>query len=180
MKTEYKGYTIQFSENAETWGCYNIEFHHASLGKVKERIDKLHRELRKASTVECLVLRSGGYGNRPEFIDAKIVEYSKPIREKAAAFERVPTGEIVDHEVYASFVSNMSERAGRNRQALSTVFIDSEYNHQIMAEMRKLHDHAKSLTDRMNELKKTLKTVPSSEIVNLFTASDHKFEEGDV
>lgn len=53
IKTEYRGYEIRFSEDADEWTCSDCNIGHQSLQKVKAGIDKLHMKMRKESAVEC-------------------------------------------------------------------------------------------------------------------------------
>lgn len=70
IETEHRGVKIRYSDNEDTWYCSELSFSHASLRRVKARIDKWWKDARSAAAME--VYRIGGDGTiRP----AQVVEY---------------------------------------------------------------------------------------------------------
>ena len=179
LTTQYRGYDITFSENGETWWCRDIEFSHEKLSKVKERIDKLHLQLRKASSVDCLVLTKGsGYGRDEDvFHEGKIVEYLRPERAKRpGTFERVGTGEIIDHNI-AVVSARRGEKASRRTQMLS-----SAYAPEAVDMLPAIHAQQKIIREAQAEIERIRDAMPRikfEQLADLVRASEHVFTEGE-
>lgn len=179
LTTQYRGYDVTFSENGETWWCRDIDFSHEKLSKVKERIDKLHLQLRKASSVDCLVLTGGSGYVRDEdvFHEGKIVEYLKPERAiRPGTFERVGTGEIIDHNI-AVVSAKRGEKASRRTQMLS-----SAYALEAANMLPAIHAQQKIIREAQAEIKRIRDAMPRikfEQLADLVRASEHVFTEGE-
>lgn len=178
-QVEYRGYTIRFSENEEKWRCWDIEFGHEKLSKVKERIDKMHLQLRKASSVDCLVLEGVGshdIRNVATFHEGKIVEYLRPERAvRPGTFERVGTGEIIDHHV-AVVSAKRGDKASRRTQMLSNA-----YALEAADMLPAIHTQQKIIREAEDEIKRIRASMPRiqfEQLADLVRASEHVFSEG--
>lgn len=175
--TEYRGYTIRYSENEDEWSCYDVGASHAKLSRVKAKIDEMHRKLRKANAFHCLSVSSYGGANACE---ATIVEYIGPIREKAHSYQRVGDGEIIDHEVaFMSAHFGGSKKKSRQKGSLSKLVLNTPENMRRIDEANRLSDEAKALERQSQEIIKSLDRPHIDHIAELVTASAHKFEETD-
>ena len=177
MRTEYRGYEIRFSENMETWECYAIEFSHEKLSKVKERIDRLHLQLRKSSSVDCLVME-GGYDRQPaKFHDGKIVDYIGVVRAtRPNSFERVATGHVIDHSV--AVVSGKSgEKASRRKQRLSEAFAPEAAD--MLPAIIKQQEIIRQAESEIKRIKAAMPRIQFSDLDALVKASEHVFTEGE-
>ena len=178
LRTEYRGYDIIFSENMEKWSCYAVDFSHEKLSKVKERIDKLHLQLRKSSSVDCLVME-GGYGEvAAKFYEGKIVDYLGVVRaQKPGTFERVHTGPVVDHSV-AVVSAKGGDRASRRSQKLSDAFAPEAAD--MLPAILEQHDIIDRAQKEISRIKAAMPRVQFADIESLVKASEHVFSEGEV
>jgi hypothetical protein len=55
ITVEHRGYSITYAENEEVWRCYAVDFEHASLSRVKARVDKIAAEDRRLG-IETIVV----------------------------------------------------------------------------------------------------------------------------
>jgi len=179
MQTEYKGYAINFNENSEEWSCYSISFSHKSLSKVKDKINRLHIDLRKASAIRALSCKTFYSSDLPRFFDATILEYCEPIRRKETSFERTPTGPICDHVVYASFTDRDDSQPSRKKVNLSDMYQDTPENHKIMAELVSLTKQINQMKKILHETAKRMATIDAALLDPLIEASGHVFSEGE-
>jgi hypothetical protein len=70
IETEHRGIKVRYSDNEDTWYCSELSFSHASLRRVKARIDKWWKDARSKAAID--VYRIGTDGTiRP----AQVVEY---------------------------------------------------------------------------------------------------------
>ena len=177
LQTEYRGYTITFAENMEQWSCYAIEFSHEKLSKVKERIDRMHLQLRKASSVNCLVMENAWDGQTAKMHEGKIVDYLGVVRaQRKGTFERVYTGPVVDHKV-AVVSAKGGEKASRRTQSLSEAFAPEAADMlPVIHEQQAIIRRAKSEIER---IKGDMPRVQFSQLDQLVRASEHVFEEGE-
>lgn len=174
LSTDYKGYTIRYSENEEVWTCYDVGASNEKLGRVKAKIDDMHRKLRKANAFHCLDV-SGYRGATAQ--DATIVEYLGPIRKKRSS-ERVGTGEIEDHQVaYMSVGGGLSDKKTRQTGALSKLTLDTTANRHTIAEAARLMEQAREIETQAASLLKQLSSPKIEDIADLVAASDHRFDE---
>jgi hypothetical protein len=180
LQTTYRGYTIRFGENDEKWSCWDIEFSHEKLSKVKERIDRLHLQLRKASSVDCLVM-GGGYrdGEVPKFYEGKIVDYSGVIRsQRPGTFERVHTGPVVDHQVaVVSAKNSLSDKPSRRTQRLSEAFAPEAAD--MMPDILRQCDIIRDASAEIARIKAAMPRIQFDQLADLVRASEHVFTEGD-
>lgn len=56
---QHRGYEIHYSENQDVWRCYDLDYEHARLGKVKEKIDAIEREHRKMARQAIYISNDG-------------------------------------------------------------------------------------------------------------------------
>jgi hypothetical protein len=176
LSTEYRGYTIRFGENDEKWWCSDIEFSHERLSKVRERIDRLHLQLRKASSVDCLIMDLEYADAGSKFHEGKIVDYLGVIRSpRPGAFERVYTGPVVDHKV-AVVSARRGEKASRRSQNLSSAYAPEA------ADMMPLICAQQEIIKRARaEIKRIVSAMPRvqfDQLADLVKASEHVFTEG--
>lgn len=173
LTTEYRGYTIRFSENEEVWRCADIRFDHAKLNKVKERIDDLHRKLRKASALPCLIV-----SNRWSSVEARegtIIEYIGPKTTRSWS-----DGEkVVGHQVAVMSTREINERPGREiMQIEELVPADDPAAWAKIEEARAIAAQIKALEEDLNAAVKAIPRLSIEAIPNLIKASEHRFEEG--
>jgi hypothetical protein len=175
--TEYRGYTIRYSENEDVWTCYDVGASHEKLSRVKAKIDEMHRKLRKANAFHCLTVSSYGGVSAEE---ATIVEYLGPIRAKTSAYQRVGDGNVIDHEVaFMSARGGFSDKKTRQKGKLSDLSLGTEENLRRISEAKKLYDEAKKIEGQSREILKMLDRPTVDQIAELIAASEYKFEETD-
>ena len=173
--TEYRGYSIRYSENEDVWTCYDVGASHEKLSRVKAKIDEMHRKLRKANAFHCLDVSSYGGVSAD---DATIVEYIGPIRAKTNSFQRVGDGEIIDHEVaFMSARHGSNGRKSRQKGSLSKLVLNSPENLRRIDEAKRLYEEARKIEKQSQEIMQTLDRPSVDQIAELVTASAHKFEE---
>lgn len=176
METEYRGYQIRFSEKEEKWGCYDIEFSHDKLSKVKERVDAMHLKLRKGAAFDCYML--GTERGLTVLAEAKVIDYIKPIREqRPGTFERVYTGPIIDHEFAVMAKHHGRDRMSRRACSLSNVIDLSAAD--CLAALNDLERQAADLAKRIADAKAALPRVRFDDLADLVKAASHSFTEGE-
>lgn len=177
MATEYRGYTIRFGENDEKWSCYDIEYSHEKLSNVKERIDRLHLQLRKASSVDCLVMSDifSDYQNAT-MLDGKIVDYIGVIRsQRPGTFEREHTGPVVDHKV-AVVSARGGDKPSRRTQNLSDAF--SPEAADMLPLILRQQAIIREARAEISRIRAALPRIQFDQLADLVKASEHVFIEG--
>lgn len=177
LETEYRGYKISFSENAENWSCFDIEYSHEKLSKVKERIDRLHLQLRKASSVDCLVMENSHHDTGTAFHEGKIVDYLGVVRsQRPGTFERVNTGPVVDHKV-AVVSARRGDKASRRTQNLSEAFAPEAA--EMLPAILEQQAIIKRARDEIQRIRKAMPRIQFDQLADLVRASEHVFSEGE-
>jgi len=176
LATEYRGYTIRFGENDEKWWCSDIEFSHENLSKVRERIDRLHLQLRKASSVDCLVMEGSHSDAGTAFHEGKIVDYIGAVRsQRHGTFEREYTGPVVDHKV-AVVSAKRGDKAIRRTQNLSDAYAPESAD--MMPAILEQEGIMRRARDEIKRIKDAMPRVQFDQIGDLVKASEHVFTEG--
>lgn len=177
LDTEYRGYTIRYGENDEKWWCSDIEFSHERLSKVRERIDRLHLQLRKASSVDCLVMENSHHDSGTAFHEGKIVDYIGVIRsQRPGTFERVYTGPVVDHKV-AVVSAKRGDRASRRAQNLSDAYAPEAA--EMLPAILEQQAIIKRARDEITRIRKSMPRIQFDQLSDLVKASEHVFQEGE-
>lgn len=60
IKTEHKGYKIEYFEHADAWGCYELELDGKSLASLKAKINKIDMDARRLDRIPIIVLDGWG------------------------------------------------------------------------------------------------------------------------
>lgn len=108
IETEHRGIKIRYSDNEDTWYCSELSFSHASLRRVKARIDKWWKDarskaaldayrighdgtMRPTQVVEYLGVRTG-YGRQGPLVAVLGVNYKneRPSRSEVSLSELAP------------------------------------------------------------------------------------------
>lgn len=178
LATEYRGYTIRFGENDEKWSCWDIEFSHEKLSKVKERIDRMHLQLRKASSVDCLVMDGGDDWHPAKFHEGKIVDYVGVVRsQRPGTFERVYTGPVVDHKV-AVVSAKTGDKASRRTQVLSDAYAPEAI--EMMPAILEQQLIMRNARNEIQRIRAAMPRVQFDQLADLVRASEHVFNEGEI
>lgn len=176
LSTEYRGYTISYSENEDKWRCYDVGAESEKLSSVKRKIDTMHRKMRKENSVPCLDVSTYS-GVRA--VEAVIVEYLGPIRQ-TKSFERVGTGDVIDHEVaYMSNKTSLSKTPSRQKGRLSSLFAETPENLQAIEDMKAIDGKIKALDEERKTIAKSMRSISFEEIKPIVEASGFSFTEGD-
>lgn len=175
--TEYRGYSIRYSENEDVWTCYDVGASHEKLSRVKAKIDDMHRKLRKANAFHCLDVSSY---RGVETQEATIVEYLGPIRAKTSSYQRVGDGKIIDHEVaYMSARGGLSEKKSRQKGKLSQLALNDTQNMRRIGEAQRLYAEAEKIRKQAQKIMESLDRPTIDHIAELVAASEHRFQEDD-
>lgn len=178
LATEYRGYKIRFGENDETWWCPDIEFSHEKLSKVKERIDRLHLQLRKASSVNCLVMEGAYNDTGTAFYEGKVVDYIGVVRaHRLGSFERIPTGPVVDHTV-AVVSAKGGDKASRRSQKLSDAYAPEAAD--MLPAILEQQAIIKRARDEIKRIRDAMPRIQFDQLADLVRTSERVFVEGEV
>lgn len=71
LKTEYKGYEIQYREDSNTWFCYVLDTNCNSLATIKTKIDAIDIESRRVDNVKAIQM---DYSGRPRLVTITLVD----------------------------------------------------------------------------------------------------------
>jgi len=176
LSTEYRGYTIQYDENRDHWGCYDCGVSEPSLSKAKAKIDAMHLKLRKASAVEgyeiAPVKDRDGYFARA--VPCKVIDYLGPKVEHRFTFS-----EIVGQRVASVAKRNGSTKASRFETVLKNIAPQTVEVHAAIAEANRLGEIAFEADRAFMAAVSAIPRMPVEAIQGLIAASEHKFVEGE-
>lgn len=129
ITTEYRGYTIRWSDNQDCWVCFDAGrgVEHVSLAKVKEAIDRLNLKQRKESAFACFELSDRH--NSVSKTEASIIEYMGAKIERPAWHESDRTPKIVGHKVAATAIRDGHTRITRRETELKNFMPDTPEAH---------------------------------------------------
>lgn len=174
IKTEYRGYSIHFSENADHWTCNDCDVSDQSLQKVKDRIDRLHLKMRKDSAYGGWELHVDRNKYAVGMIQTKVIDYIglKPAR----SWDR-EKGEV--HMVAAMAKRSGRERAGRQEMKVGSICPDDPAVFKAVEEANRLGHLARVAIQAFNDQLAAIPRLTIDEIGGLVEASGHKFTEGE-
>ena len=141
IKTTYRGHEIAYGENSDEWYCRDLEAgggSHASLAKLKAKIDKMYLDLRKKAAVKAFELGDGGWNGKPTINETTIIEYVKAFAEKDWKGVLGATR----HKVAYVATRRGNERASRAEMELSALMPDTPEAHAAFTEAVRLAEIA--------------------------------------
>lgn len=171
IETEYRGYPIRYSENADEWNCYDVGYSHASLSKLKAKIDAMHLKLRKASSVTCLEIGRAYEG--AGFTEASIIDYIGP--KETRSWSKEP--ELTDHKVAAVATRGGNERPSRRETELSGFAPDTPEARAAIAAWVSADREVKAAEVRSKAARDAIPRLRLDDIAGLVKASKSKIEE---
>lgn len=173
ITTEYRGYSISYSENADEWNCYDCGVSHASLSKVKAKIDALHLKLRKTSSVECLFLGEG-YG-RAGVTHATMIDYMGPEYTSGRWPEKEKT--LVGHKVAAMHRDARKDRPTRQTGRLENYAPDTPEVREAVAAWVQAEREEEEARQRKEKARNAIPRMTLEMIDGLIKAASAKIEE---
>lgn len=174
LSTDHRGHTIMWSDNSDNWYCSDFSFSHASLSKVRDNIDKMYRDLRKASSVRCLYVRCG---DDPNVGEATLVEYIGPKTERGTSSLAPP--KVVGHRVAAMRLGYGGSRVARQSDSLSDFAPDTPEVVEAMDKAREKCRAARALMKEADAIVQAIPRLKLADIEGLVRAADTKLQEGD-
>lgn len=174
LSTEYRGYTISYAENMDTWGCYECGVTAPTLSKAKEKIDALHLKLRKESAVSCYEYQVDSKKGTIKLIDSKIIDFLKEcISTSWSSNKRTHDG----YEVAVMAQRQGSEKASRRTAKLRTLIADTP---EALEAVNQANEIGQRLAVPVREFDDAVAAIPRvqfADISKLVEASGHKFTE---
>lgn len=134
IETEHRGVKIRYSDNEDTWYCSELSFSHASLRRVKARIDKWWKDARSAAVVEVYRVSYDGT-LRP----AQVVEY---LGDRHGIGRRGPQVAVVGQ-------SYAKERPSRSEVSLSELTLATPALAALQTELTRLREQKKTIEDEI-------------------------------
>lgn len=180
LETEYRGYTIRYSENEDRWNCYEVDKKGAvTLSDMKKRIDAMHLKMRKEASVPCFEIkrREGKDTWDVGLIEAKLIDYVKP-RYEGGSWTGKPQY-IADHRVATVAKRPGSTRAARQEVYLSTLVPDTDEVHSAIFKANKLGHEAHLAATAFRDAVEAIPRLTLDDIQNLVEASGQRLQEGD-
>lgn len=172
LATEYRGYTIRYSENNDTWDCYDCKVSAETLTKAKAAIDALHLKVRKAAAVPCYEIQKEMFS--VALLDATVIDYLGP----AKTSDWVSSKKIVTGQRVASVCKRRgSARASRADCHLSSLVKPGPEVEAIVAELAVLGEAKKAASQAFEDAVNRLPKLQIEDIKDLIEASEHRFEE---
>lgn len=178
LKTEYRGYDIRYSENGDTWDCYDCRVSEPSLSKAKAKIDAMHLKMRKAAALPCYEFGSVSPDTTrlPEFrvTESKIIDYMGPQMGGSS------WGPFVEaHKVAAVSKRLGSDRAVRHTTGLENLLADTPELPAQVEEVKRLLAVAYAACREFRDAVAALPRVRFEDIMDLVAASKARIEEGE-
>lgn len=163
IETEYRGHTIRYNDNSDEWSCSDLGFRssHQSLKKVKERIDKMYLDLRKAAALPCYEIST--YGD-PSKTEAKITEYI------GARFERDYKSnerKLKGYKVAVVAKRRNNDKASRAEADLESLMPDTPEALAVFAEVEAAYEKVKAAKAVYDETVARLPRLTVDDIVEL-------------
>jgi hypothetical protein len=178
IETEYRGYKITFSENADEWNCYAISFSHASLAKVRAKIDRIHLDMRKAAAFDCLYIGSA-YGKPDDVTGARVIDYRLCREKNRSAWTGKGPDIIEKHEVAAMVKSGFADSAGKNWLKLQSL---APLGPETDAAMDRVREAQRKVEAAEKERAQAWASVPRltfDDVTALAAAAEAQIEEGE-
>jgi hypothetical protein len=180
LSIEYRGYSLRYDENQDTWTCYDCKVDALTLGKLKKKIDKLHLEARKAAAVECVQVSASLYNvprNKPVTPStALLVEYKG---EKHSRSHRTGERSSDGHDVSYMQHRERNERPSRMTAKLHTfAFLTPEVTEQYAA-ITKLRDDQIEIERQIAQAFALIPRLKIEDISGLVAAGLTLFDEAD-
>jgi len=175
ISTEYRGYTVQYSENADLWNCPDCGIvDQPTLSKVKERINAMHLKLRKASAMPCFEIAGEVTysGAKVRALEGTIIEYIGPKKARYGYPEET-------HSV--AVVSQRPNRDAKSRQEvyLQNLAPDTPEVRAQIAAADALGQIAHEAAEAFRAAVRAIPRVQIEDIADLIKASGHTFQEGE-
>lgn len=173
IKTEYRGYTITYSENSDEWWSHEVGVSNVSLAKVKAKIDAMHLKLRKGSAVECLYIGKnyGAAGSTP----ASLIEYVEPKYSSGRWPEEKKV--LLGHTVYAMQKEDAKERPTRQKKDLDNYAPDTPEVREAIAAWVVAEEEENAARKRTAAAREAIPRMTVDMIQPLVAASSAKIEE---
>lgn len=150
ITTEYRGYEIKWSDNADEWVCYDAGegVSGSSLLKVKEAIDRINLKARKDAAVPCIELHSSSRGIGKT--ESMIVQYIGPKIDRVGSYFEGYTQAITGHKVATVGKRRGNKKATRSVNELHKLMPDTPEAHAALAiadQLRKVAIEADAMAD---------------------------------
>lgn len=179
LKTEYRGYTIRYAENRDSWDCSDCGVSESTLGKAKSKIDSLHLKLRKASAVDAYEIsrRETDRAFTVSAIEARIIDYGKPrVQRSGYGPDRK---EYVEERVYSMAARHGNGKASRSEQRLDSMAPVTPEVHAAIDEANRLGKIAHAASQEFKAAVRAIPRLQLEDIKGLIDAARHQFEEGE-
>lgn len=120
LRTDYKGYSIFYSENSDEWTSFDAGDHMSAptLSKMKEKIDRLALSIRKASSTPCYEIQTGNGEFVLSLVDSTVIEYLGPRVERSWSGSKP---DVIKHKIAIVGQRRGSERAARRETEITHV-----------------------------------------------------------
>lgn len=178
LTTEYRGYHIGYSENDDTWGCYDAGVHgQKTLGGVKKKIDDLHLKMRKAASVACFEVRGneGKDGWYVSLTEATAIEYLGPHIERRWMSSAPP--EITGHKIATVAKRGGSQRGARRETMMASICPHTSEVHEAVVAANALGAEAFAAAERFRAAVRDIPRLQLADIKDLMAASEARLEE---
>lgn len=180
IETTYRGYTIRFSENEDKWNCYEAKVSHASLAKVKAKIDKLHLAMRKAAAFDCLAIPGYGTDDPAKITEARVIDYRLK-RERNRGLWAKPDGpEFFDtHTVAIMSVRGLNSTAGRSWIEIEKLAPIGPETEAALEVVRARYAEAQAAEKALREAWAAVPRLTFEDVKALAEAADARLDEDD-
>ncbi|MFU1607358.1 hypothetical protein ACM25O_13315 [Sulfitobacter pontiacus] len=179
LRTQYRGYTIHYAENRDSWDCSDCGVSESSLGKAKSKIDSLHLKLRKSSAVDAYEISRNE--SEREFsvkaTEARIIDYGKPRIQRSGYGEN--RKEYVEERVFSMAVRHGNGKASRSEQPLNGLAPVTPEVHAAIDEANRLGVIAHAAVKEFRAAARAIPRLKLEDITGLIEAARHQFEEGE-
>lgn len=163
IETTYRGHLIRYGENSDEWYCADLESgnkSHASLGKLKAKIDKMYLDLRKKAAIKAFEISGNSVynGGVPSIEEGMVVEYIGQAKSYVSSANRGSGGYVEGaHKVAMIATRRGNERPSRAEKTIGEIMPDTPEAHAAFAEAVRLAQIAKAAVAAAVE---ALKAVP--------------------
>lgn len=143
ITTTYRGHEIRYGENSDEWYCSDLESggqSHASLAKLKAKIDKMYLDLRKKAAVKAFEINTGYY-EKPSLNETTVIEYVGQAKVRDYSKGGHTLG---PHKVACVATRRGNDRPSRAEMEMSGLMPDTPEAHAAFAEALRLAEIAEA------------------------------------
>ena len=146
LKTEYKGYEIEYSEWDEKFKIKGSDEQSSSLKSLKETIDKIEQQKNKVDKLKVIFMES----YQEKFIDAEITSVAD------------------DTHVWISYNKK------RGKENLERIYRDNKLNRELLLKLEDLQKERKVIIDKIDKLiEEEMEKITIAEIRPLGEGADN-------